>query len=176
MPERNDTTSLNGLDTHTSLEEVRSDEVQEIMGKMPPWIIRSGITLIGILFLCAVAGAWFFRYPEVIPATVVITPQQVQADIAAAEAWKAQAGQKVLIKLTAYPYEEFGMLQGTVNAPATAATDTSFRVTITLDHALLSTTGKEIPRQPRLLGTAEIMTADKSVLQRLLGRVLISGR
>lgn len=171
----NVTTSQNGHLSHASLDSVRSEEVQEIMGKMPPWILRSGITLIGILVLGAFVAAWFFRYPEVIPARVVITPQQssyvVKGSMQASGAGKVKAGQKVLIRLTAYPYEEYGLLQGTVMFAEANVADTNFQVNIHLDHLLQTTTGKEIPVQPRLDGTAEILTEDKSVLQRMFGRL-----
>jgi hypothetical protein len=164
---------MNGQVSHASLENARSEEVQEIMGKMPPWILRSGISLIGILVLAAFTAAWFFRYPEVIPAHVVITPQEksyvVKGSMAPAGAWKVKAGQKVLIRLTAYPYEEFGLLQGAVVSAAANTADTNFLVNISLDQQLRTTTGREIPAQYRLDGAAEIMTEDKSVLQRMFG-------
>lgn len=160
---------------HFSLQEPRSEEVQEIMGKMPPWILRSGITLIGILVLSAFVAAWFFRYPEMIPAQITITPQppayKVSGNMAADGAWKVKSGQKVLIRLTAYPYEEYGLLQGRVIASMANAADSNFRVTIALDRQMITTTGKIIPAQPRLDGTAEIMTEDKSVLQRIFGKL-----
>ncbi|PSL48030.1 hypothetical protein CLV51_102890 [Chitinophaga niastensis] len=171
----NGITQSDGHQRHASLEEVRSEEVQEIMGKMPPWIVRSGITLIGILVLCAFGSAWFFRYPEVVPANVVITPYMqtyaVRGDVAAADTWKIKAGQKVLIKLTAYPYDEFGMLQGTVTSRAGVMTDSTFYVEIKLDNNLFTSTGKEIPPQFRLEGKAEILQEDRSILQRLFGKL-----
>lgn len=165
--------AMNGQLRHASLEDSRSEEVQEIMGRMPPWILRSGITLIAILVLAAFVAAWFFRYPEVIQTKVVMMRQQssyvVKGSMPASGAWKVKTGQKVLIRLTAYPYEEYGLLPGTVMFAEANVADTNFQVSINLDHLLHTTTGKEIPAQPRLDGTAEIMTEDKSVLQRMFG-------
>ena len=165
----------NGQLQHASLEDGRSEEVQEIMGRMPPWILRSGITLIAVLVLGAFVAAWFFRYPEVISAKVVITHQQssytVKGTMPAEGAWKVKTGQKVLIRLIAYPYEEYGLLQGTVMLTEANVADTDFQVSIHLDDLLHTTTGKDIPVQPRLDGTAEIMTEDKSVLQRMFGKL-----
>jgi hypothetical protein len=184
-PDTNGGRAINRQLRHASLEDGRSEEVQEIMGRMPPWILRSGITLIALLVLGAFVGAWFFRYPEVIPARVVLMqssytvratmPQQssytVKGTMPASGAWKVKTGQKALIRLTAYPYEEYGLLQGTVMFTEANVADTNFQVSISLDHLLHTTTGKEIPVQPRLDGTAEIMTEDKSVLQRMFGRL-----
>ncbi|WP_212005505.1 hypothetical protein [Chitinophaga sp. HK235] len=180
MPENNywdhSIKPLNGHPVHASLAEVRSEEVQEIMGKMPPWIIRSGISLIGVLIVGAFVWAGYFRYPDVLPLQVRITPGAqalvVQGNIPAAEAWRVKTGQPVMLRLAAYPADTYGLLPGTVTAEAVAVNDSSFRVDIRLSQGMRSTTGQEIPSQPVLTGTAEIMTADQSVLQRIMGRVL----
>lgn len=176
MPENKPIKRLNGHTLHSSLTEVRSEEVQEIMGKMPPWMVRSGITLIAVAVVLALIGAWFFRYPDVLPMPVRVTPQQqlflVKGYIPAADAWRVKAGQQVMLRLTAYPSDTYGLLPGTVMADAVAETDSSFLVEVKLTQGMLSTAGKQIPRQPVLTGTAEIMTDDKSLLQRILGKAL----
>jgi len=159
------TASLNGHVTHHSLEEVRSEAVQEIMGKMPPWIIRIGIYLIALLTAAALAGAWFFHYPEIVTVQVTIRQGLAAANLPAAAAWKVKAGQPVLIKLTAYPQEEFGMLQGTVTSI------NGFYAEIQLTQGLLTTAGKTLPPHPLLDGTAEITTEDKSIAARLFGKL-----
>lgn len=50
----------------------RSEEVQEIMGRMPSWIIRWGITAIGIILVGLFVGAAFVKYPEIIPVKISI--------------------------------------------------------------------------------------------------------
>ena len=41
---------------------LRSEEVQEIMGRVPPWIERWGITVIALLLVVILAGAAMFPY------------------------------------------------------------------------------------------------------------------
>lgn len=53
--------------------ELRSESVQEILGRIPPWIIRYGIGLIFGLVLLLVLLAWLIRYPDVIAGTGVLT-------------------------------------------------------------------------------------------------------
>lgn len=50
-----------------------SDAVQEMLGKMPNWLIRWGITIILLVVVGALVGAWFISYPEVIPARLVLS-------------------------------------------------------------------------------------------------------
>ena len=63
--------------------EIRSEEVQEVMGQTPPWILRSGITAMFVVVLLLLAGSWFFRYPDVIQAQITVTSLEPPASIIA---------------------------------------------------------------------------------------------
>ena len=52
---------------------LRSEEVQEIMGRVPPAIERYGITVIACIILLLLVGSFFFRCPDAIDAPIVIT-------------------------------------------------------------------------------------------------------
>ncbi len=56
-------------------QELRSTEVQEILGQVPSWIVRWGIGLIFLVITAFIVGSFFFRYPEVINAPIVITTE-----------------------------------------------------------------------------------------------------
>lgn len=53
--------------------ELRSEEVQEVMGQMPPWILRWGITLLFIVVLALLIVSIFFKYPDVITSEMTLT-------------------------------------------------------------------------------------------------------
>jgi len=56
--------------------EVRSEEMEEIIGQVPNWIIRWGIC---VLFLVAVIGLLIIRsvrYPDILPAQVLVQARQ----------------------------------------------------------------------------------------------------
>lgn len=53
--------------------ELRSEEVQEIMGQIPAWIVRWGITLLFIILLILLIGSCFFKYPDVIATQMTLT-------------------------------------------------------------------------------------------------------
>ena len=63
--------------------ELRSEEVQEVMNQIPPWILRSGITTMFIIVLLLLAGSWFFKYPDVIQAQITVTSLEPPASIIA---------------------------------------------------------------------------------------------
>ena len=48
--------------------ELRSEAVQEVMGHVPSWIVRWGITVLSLVVLMLVVGSFFFRYPAGIDA------------------------------------------------------------------------------------------------------------
>lgn len=91
--------------------------------------------------------------------------------IGLAGAGKIKRGQKVLIRLFAYPYQEYGSIDGTVISRSPVAMDSIFSIQIKLTQGLHTNAGIDIPAQPQLTGTAQILTDDKSVLQRLFDKV-----
>lgn len=53
----------------------RHEEVEDLLGTPPSWLIRWGITVIVIIVITIFIGAYFFRYPEVVTNPVVITTE-----------------------------------------------------------------------------------------------------
>lgn len=53
--------------------ELRSEYVQEVLGVVPRWIVRWGITVIFLALTLLMAASWIIHYPDVIPAHIVIT-------------------------------------------------------------------------------------------------------
>ncbi|EZH72131.1 hemolysin D [Aquimarina atlantica] len=53
--------------------QLRSEEVQEILTRVPHWMIRWGNLLILVLVLLLLFLSWLVKYPDVIPAEAVIT-------------------------------------------------------------------------------------------------------
>lgn len=61
--------------------ELRSESVQEILGKMPSWIVRVGSGLVFLVVLILVIGSWFFSYPEIIESKLVMTTENPPAEL-----------------------------------------------------------------------------------------------
>lgn len=58
-----------------------SEEAQEILGKIPSWIIRWGATLIFLIFLIILIGCCFIDYPERVNGTITITTVSSPIDV-----------------------------------------------------------------------------------------------
>lgn len=55
--------------------EIRSEGVQDILSTPPHWMIRWGNTIIFIILLMILMMSYFIKYPEFIPAPIVVTSQ-----------------------------------------------------------------------------------------------------
>lgn len=60
-----------------------SDEAQEIIGSVPSWVVRWGITVVFVIFAGIVAGCYFIKYPQIVTAPITITTVNPPADLAA---------------------------------------------------------------------------------------------
>ncbi len=63
--------------------EIRSDEVQEIIGKSPSWLLRSGLAVVLAFVFLILAGGWLFKYPDIIGARIVVMSENPPAHIVA---------------------------------------------------------------------------------------------
>ena len=53
--------------------ELRSEEVQDILTKVPHWMIRWGTVLIFVIITMLFFVSWFIKYPDVVATQIVIT-------------------------------------------------------------------------------------------------------
>lgn len=60
---------------------VHSEEVQEVLGTPPRWMIRWGTTIAFFLFLVLAWLAWIVKYPEKIEAPIIITSAIPPTDV-----------------------------------------------------------------------------------------------
>lgn len=60
-----------------------SDEVQEMMGRQPVWILQWGITVIMLILLGIIVSCYFIKYPQTITAAVMLTSDNPPSDLVA---------------------------------------------------------------------------------------------
>lgn len=68
--------------------ELRSEDVQEVMNHISPWVVRWGITVLFVILLALLVGCWIFKYPDVLQAEVILTTEEPPAFILARSAGK----------------------------------------------------------------------------------------
>ncbi|WP_236033067.1 HlyD family secretion protein [Algoriphagus pacificus] len=81
---------------------------------------------------------------------------------------KISMGQKVLIKLDNFPFQQFGTIMGEVESISVSPDEEgNYLVYSLLPKGTKTSYGKEIPLNQELLGVAEIITEDLSLAERL---------
>jgi len=70
---------------------LRSDEVKEILGKPPGWLVRWGTSILFIVIIIVLTGSGFFSYPDLVRAPVIITKENPPAILIARSPGKAEA-------------------------------------------------------------------------------------
>lgn len=81
---------------------------------------------------------------------------------------KVHIGQRVNIRLTGYPYMEFGFLTGEVASISLLSYEDNYTATVNLPSTLQTSYNHRLEFQGELPGTAEIMTDERSFTARLL--------
>jgi multidrug resistance efflux pump len=84
---------------------------------------------------------------------------------------KVKPGQAVNIKLYGYPYLEYGMVKGIVKSKSLVPSGDSYIMELTLPSGLITLYGKKLDFTQNMQGTAEIMTDDLRILQKILNPI-----
>ena len=228
----------------------RSDEIQEIIGQIPSWIVRWGMTAIGLVISILIFCSFYVRFPDTLLAEAFISAQEQPfkvswykdgpqehiiyvkegQDVSIGDTLlveknlvdssriplvsaiegkvgfqqgtannplasvitvyppiremrtkvylppdsfgKIRVGQRVLIRLNAYPAEEFGMLEGEMVAMSGSPDDGKYHAEVKLRQGLTTAEGQKIPEQYVLSGNAEVILRDKSIFSRIFGNLL----
>lgn len=89
---------------------------------------------------------------------------------------KVKAGQNVNIKLSGYPYLEFGTVKGIVKSKSLVPSGDSYIIEVSLPSGLTTLYGKKLDFTQNMQGVAEIITDNLNLLQKILNpfRYLIS--
>jgi hypothetical protein len=79
---------------------------------------------------------------------------------------KVKVGQQVNIRLENYPFEQFGLLRGSIISISEIPNEQKYFVTIELPQKLITSQNKAIAFKQQLTGTTEIITEDLRLLER----------
>jgi len=87
--------------------ELRSEKVRNLIGQIPPVIIRAGISVIFIIILVLLIGSWFFKFEYTIKTIATINQNNdllvIKLKIPANEISKIKTGQKVILDFNNIP-------------------------------------------------------------------------
>lgn len=92
-----------------------------------------------------------------------------KAKLPVSNSGKVKSGQRVNIRLTGYPYMEYGFLTGKVSSISLLSNEDSYTVTVELPDTLQTSYNHILEFQGELSGSAEVLTDERSFTARLLG-------
>lgn len=153
-----------------------SEEVRDIITTIPSIVLRWGIMLFVGIFAIIIGIGAIVRYPDILTTTLkvkiyngkffceVIVPQNSIRKIA--------PGERVIIKLNSYPYQQFGSLEGVIkNKSATIDNNGDYLAEVEIDNNAHHTNAA-IQLSPGMRGEADIITQDATILQRISRNVI----
>jgi multidrug efflux pump subunit AcrA (membrane-fusion protein) len=85
---------------------------------------------------------------------------------------KVKSGQNVLLKFQAYPYEQFGSVQGKIEFISNISSDSGFLAKVQLPNGLLTNYQKQLQYRNGLQAQANIITEDMRLLQRFYYNII----
>ena len=145
--------------------ELRSEKVRHIIGEIPSRIVRYGITIITIVMLGLLIGAYFIPYPETISAKVQMTnAYQGAITIPYKYVNTIARGMTANIEFEGYDAETYGAANGMITATSHTPRQTAEGSVFMAQVRITDCRYKMIKG---MMGTASILVSNENVLQRI---------
>ncbi len=149
--------------------ELRSEKVRHIIGEIPSKIVRYGITIITIVILGLLVGAYFIPYSETISAKVqVINAHQGAITIPYKYVNTIARGMTANIEFEGYDAETYGVANGVITATSHIPLQTAEGNVFT---AQVRITDCKYNLISGMTGTASILVCNESILQRIVRQI-----
>ena len=150
--------------------ELRSEKVKHIIGEIPSGIVRYGITIITIVILGLLVGAYFIPYPETVSAKVQMTnARQGTIDIPYKYVNTITRGMTVNIEFEGYDAETYGAANGIITSTSHTPRQTAAGSVFTAQIRITDCRYKIISG---MTGTASILISNESILQKIVRRII----
>ncbi len=156
--------------------ELRSEKVRNIIGQIPPGIIRRGITVVLFIIIALLTGTYFFKYQYIIKTTAIVMQQKdttfINVKIPANEIDKVKQGQKVELNFNNIPniYNERveTEIQTIPDKIEISGKGGYYISKIEIPGKLFNEKGKELDIIEKISANAEIMTGKISFFNRMM--------
>jgi len=85
---------------------------------------------------------------------------------------KVERGQRVIVKLDSYPYQEFGTVDGRVRYKARLPRNNTYAIEVTFPEGLTTSYGRVLNFDQQMVGKAEIITKEKRFVERVFEKLI----
>ena len=91
-----------------------------------------------------------------------------KAHLPVARSGKVQVGQRVIVRFSNYPDEEFGTVEGRITSISLVPAEENYIAEISFPNGLITNYGKTLPVLQEMSATAEIVTDDLKLIERFI--------
>jgi hypothetical protein len=149
--------------------EYRSEEVQELLTKVPPFAIRWGISVFLSVIIFLLSLSYLIKVPEKVEGVFVLnTKDQGVITVPVKSTGVISKGQQVILEFDNYPYEEFGVVGSEVKELQFKEDNNQYVAFTEPIKEMESSYGKRLKRLPLMKGRASIITRDNRLLFKFL--------
>lgn len=147
--------------------EIRSRKIRNIIGAVPSWIERCGITVIAIIVAGLLAAASLVPYPETDESTAVVEGDDtIKLLVPYRYAGSIRTGMAVSIEFEGYKAADYSYVRGTVKGTDMAVKSLNGSNYFT---ANINITDAKYTMKKGMKGTASILINNRSVLEHVFG-------
>ncbi|MGH1519380.1 hypothetical protein [Chryseobacterium sp. JK1] len=157
--------------------ELRSEGVQNLLNKNPHWAILKGNLLISVLLVISLSlVCYYVKYPDFVNSKITINFAKLEnhnefingtLTVSQNELYKVKDGQKVIVKLYDFPYQEYGVLNATIQKVSTKNPS----INIIFPKGLKTSYNKNIPFERELKGNGEIIVQDTRIIEKIFSSI-----
>ncbi len=163
-----------------------SKEAEEILGRIPSWTVRYGAMAVFMIIATIVIGCCFIKYPDKILSTLTIegshadagqpVPGAVDKDIVGvimvsqSDIGRVCTGQQVIVRMKAYPYMKYGVLNGEISYVSSLPESSEGRqegqyvAKVTFPGGMVTSYKKVLDCVPGMVGDAEIIVENRALI------------
>jgi len=159
--------------------ELRSTGVQNLLNKNPDWFILKGNFFISIVLIISLSiMCYYVKYLEFINSKVTIDSFKIKdhnkfitgrLTASQNDLNKIQEGQKVIVKLYDFPYQEYGVLSAQIQE--TSINTKNPHINIIFPKGLKTSYNKNILFDKELKGNAEIIVQDTLLITKIFHQI-----
>src|ERR1035437_1083864 len=165
------------------------DQLNDILGYGPKWIIRWGNTINLTLITILLLGSWYFEYPDSIESKIVLknintlnlTNIKKSRDIyfgtlqiKEALGNKVKPGQEIILKIDDSSFEDLGIIQGTLREIYKTPINGMFEVIIDFSDESIIKLKKHNIYTNQMRGSAEIIIRRIRMFDKIIKLFLLS--
>jgi hypothetical protein len=151
---------------------IQSEQVDELLSKIPNWITRWGISLIFLILFFVILISNYITFPDVIKGKIVILNTNINRiscmlEIQKEKAYRIHTGNDAILKFERYPFQKFGIVKTQIINISDSTIHGYLLCTIKLSKQLKTDQNISIVIKNNMKADCEIIVDKKSILKRL---------